>query len=135
MAFLNIREGVGGAITQGKRKFTVSISGTKSVRDDAKKRIEQFLQQCSSSTPWNCKRCNGRCHPDTTTFALRQPYDRPHYTASQDCDPYSDIHEGNFHVSLLSTLAKDQWKLIAYEKNPAKEWTFQRIAEGKFWQQ
>ena len=114
---------------QGKRRiYTVSVSGTKPDRDDAKKLIELFLQQCSSSTPWTCRFSSGRCHPDSMTFTLRQPYVRPHYTAANEgCDPYSDIHEGNFHVSLL--LAQDLWKLIAYEKNPAKEWTFQRLAE------
>ena len=50
------------------------------------------------------------------TFTLPQSYVRPHCKANEDFDPYFDIYESNFHVSLLRTLAQHHWKSIAHEK-------------------
>ena len=120
--FLRIVEGKRGFAKGRKRTYDVSVSGNKNDRDAAKETLEAFLKNCSGvDKSWNCEFTEGRCDRNVLTFTLVQPFERPSMTPHEGCDQCTNIHEGNFHVSLLATLAADRWELIRHEKTPTKE--------------
>ena len=127
MDFLHIVEGERGFARGRKRTYDVSVAGAKSDREAAKATLERCLQDCSGcNKSWNMETTEGRCNRIVQTFTLIQPFERPFFTPHEGCDYCTNIHQGNFHVSLLTAFAESGWELTRHEKTPTREWTFQK---------